>query len=378
MAVTGVRRVADLVVSPAPFPEQGGQIALSLLRILAGLIWLRNVVWKVPPEFGKPRGDGLYFWTNLAVEHPVFPPLSWLVEHVVLPNFTPFGWGVLVVETALAVLLLTGTAVKLAAMLGIAQSIAIGLSVAEAPNEWPWAYAMMIGIHAVLLLTPSARYAAVDAVRAAAPDALRPVARRLLGGWAIVLALIAVVAVVINPGRNRSFTVGIPDLEFSLGEYNLRGASVLLAIALAMVAAAVWGLRIVAGAAAAVSVAAAIWTYVQYGRTEVWLGGTTTTAAVFVSAAVVAVAAGHFRTDAIRKYPPEVQASVSLSVPLGRMGEPEEHAWLIALLASPLGGRFNGSVVTLDGARDNWFGPWPPADLTARTGEVPTEERRSR
>jgi citronellol/citronellal dehydrogenase len=94
--------------------------------------------------------------------------------------------------------------------------------------------------------------------------------------------------------------------------------------------------------------------------------------------AVVAVAAGHFRTDAIRKYPPEVQASVSLSVPLGRMGEPEEHAWLIALLASPLGGRFNGSVVTLDGARDNWFGPWPPADLTARTGEVPTEERRSR
>jgi citronellol/citronellal dehydrogenase len=93
---------------------------------------------------------------------------------------------------------------------------------------------------------------------------------------------------------------------------------------------------------------------------------------------VVAVAAGHFRTDAIGKYPPEVQASVGMSVPLGRMGEPEEHAWLIALLASPLGARFSGSVVTLDGARDNWFGPWPPADLTRRTGEVPTEERRPR
>ena len=93
---------------------------------------------------------------------------------------------------------------------------------------------------------------------------------------------------------------------------------------------------------------------------------------------VVAVAAGHFRTDALRKYPAEVTASVSAAVPLGRLGEPEEHAWLIALLASPLGKRLNGSVVTLDGARDNWFGPWPPADLTARTGEVPTEERKSR
>jgi citronellol/citronellal dehydrogenase len=60
------------------------------------------------------------------------------------------------------------------------------------------------------------------------------------------------------------------------------------------------------------------------------------------------------------------------------MGDPEEHAWLIALLASPLGRRFSGSVVTLDGARDNWFGPWPPSGLTERTGEVPTEERRPR
>jgi len=94
--------------------------------------------------------------------------------------------------------------------------------------------------------------------------------------------------------------------------------------------------------------------------------------------AVVAVAAGHFHTEAIGKYPPEVLASVERTVPLGRLGDPQEHAWLIALLASPLGRRFNGSVVTLDGARDNWFGPWPPTGLTERSGDVPTEERRPR
>jgi citronellol/citronellal dehydrogenase len=91
---------------------------------------------------------------------------------------------------------------------------------------------------------------------------------------------------------------------------------------------------------------------------------------------VIALAAGHFRTDAIRKYPDVVQAGAARSVPLGRLGEPEEHAWLVALCASPLGRALSGSVITLDGARDDWFGPWPPQALTEGDGDVPTEARR--
>ena len=64
------------------------------------------------------------------------------------------------------------------------------------------------------------------------------------------------------------------------------------------------------------------------------------------------------------------------TVPLQRLGDVQEHAWLVALLASPLGRAFNGSTVTLDGARDNWFGPWPPPGLADEAGEVPTEERK--
>ena len=92
--------------------------------------------------------------------------------------------------------------------------------------------------------------------------------------------------------------------------------------------------------------------------------------------AVVAVAAGHFETEAIAKYPDVVRAGAARSVPLGRLGRPEEHAWLVALLASPLGRLFSGQTVTLDGARDNWFGPWPPEGLTGTDGDVPTEARR--
>ena len=91
---------------------------------------------------------------------------------------------------------------------------------------------------------------------------------------------------------------------------------------------------------------------------------------------VCAVAAGHFETEALKKYPESVRSGAARTVPLQRLGEEREHAWLIALLASPVGQAFNGSVVTLDGARDNWFGPWPPPTLADESGEVPTEERR--
>jgi citronellol/citronellal dehydrogenase len=91
--------------------------------------------------------------------------------------------------------------------------------------------------------------------------------------------------------------------------------------------------------------------------------------------AVVAVAAGHFATEVTAKYPESVRAGASRTVPIQRLGEPIEHAWLVAMLCSPLGRAFNGSTVTLDGARDNWFGPWPPPGLADESGEVPVEER---
>ena len=91
---------------------------------------------------------------------------------------------------------------------------------------------------------------------------------------------------------------------------------------------------------------------------------------------VTAVAAGTYDTEVMVKYPASVRAGMSRSVPVQRLGRPEEHAWLVALLASPLGAAFNGSTVTLDGARDNWFGPWPPPGLVGEEGEVPVEERR--
>jgi citronellol/citronellal dehydrogenase len=86
-----------------------------------------------------------------------------------------------------------------------------------------------------------------------------------------------------------------------------------------------------------------------------------------------ALAAGQFDTETLRtKYPPEVTENVAGTVPLGRLGTEDEMAWLIAFLASPAGNFFSGTTITIDGARDNWFGSWPPGE----SGEPPAEARK--
>src|SRR3954453_7218005 len=91
---------------------------------------------------------------------------------------------------------------------------------------------------------------------------------------------------------------------------------------------------------------------------------------------VNALAAGHFATEALKKYPKPVYEGVARTVPLERLGEPSEHAWLVAFLASRAGDYCTGAIFTMDGGRDNWFGPWPPIGLTDSEGKPLAEERR--
>src|SRR5215210_8983164 len=92
---------------------------------------------------------------------------------------------------------------------------------------------------------------------------------------------------------------------------------------------------------------------------------------------LTAVAPGPMSTETMRtKYPQAVVDSAAWTVPLGRLGTEEEFAWLVAYLASPAGDFLSGTVLTLDGARDNWFGSWPPAGIVGEGGKPLAEERR--
>ena len=90
-----------------------------------------------------------------------------------------------------------------------------------------------------------------------------------------------------------------------------------------------------------------------------------------------AVAAGQFETEVFKtKYPKEVTEAAAQTIPAGRLGWPEEMAWLLAYLCSPAAEFISGTTLTIDGARDDHFGPWPPTMFGSRDGEPVAEERR--
>jgi hypothetical protein len=253
-------------------------VAAVFLRVLLGLMWLYNVAWKRPPDFGEDADRGLFH----------FPPYSWIVEHAVLPNIEIFGWGVLIAETALAVMLLTGAWVRLAGALGVAQSLAIGLSVAYGPNEWPWAYWLMIGAHVVILFSSAGRVFAVDAVRSGVGSA-----RNLGQVWGAVAVVAGAVTVVGSAGEDalaaRGYVLGSSEPSLSLGQYNLVGGLVLVAVGVLVLVGARGHLAFLGWTAAVVGVAAAVSLYAQIGFSDPFLGGTATSAAFLLSLAVVAV-----------------------------------------------------------------------------------------
>lgn len=65
---------------------------------------------------------------------------------------------------------------------------------------------------------------------------------------------------------------------------------------------------------------------------------------------VNAVAPGVTRTDMVAALPPEMVARVSATIPLGRVGEPQEVANAFLFLASDLASYVTGAVLSVDGA----------------------------
>lgn len=262
-------------------------VGAASLRVLVGLLWLYNVAWKRPPDFGQDAGRGLFKFTRYAVDYPVFPPFSWFVEHVVLPNFSAFGWMVLAAETTLAVLLLTGAWVRLAALMGIAQAASIGLSVAFAPNEWPWSYWLLIGAHALLLVSSAGRVFAVDAVRA---KLVSP--RSIAVPWgliAVVVGALSILRSLNDPVAARGPGLSSSDLSISLGQYNLVGGVVLAAAGVLLLIATSRAVRGAAWVGAIVAVIGGLSLHAQIGFSDPLLGGSATSAALLFSIALVAV-----------------------------------------------------------------------------------------
>lgn len=205
--------------------------APTTLRVVAGLLWLSNVSWKVPPDFGGDFGAGgcgsLCGYATDGAENQVLPGSSWLFESIVGPNLAAFGWLTLFVEAGLAAALLSGRFLRVAAVVGMLQSIWIGLAVANAEGEWYWSYVLMFALHlAILVMAP--------ALRSTPPRVMAAV----VAGYGVVVGLAHTSGGFTGDG---SFTLFEQSNDFP-GDFgrNVFPGSIALGVLLVGVAAVVW------------------------------------------------------------------------------------------------------------------------------------------
>jgi thiosulfate dehydrogenase [quinone] large subunit len=155
--------------------DRATMVAALVLRLAAAYLWYENLSWKNPPDFGQSDGGGLYGYTNGAITHPVLGVWTSIIQNVVLPHFTLFGWFTFLTEAGLALFLALGLATRLWALVGVLQSFAIYFTVGNLPNEWKWSYFLMAATHLAILGIAAGRTVGLDQIlraRITGPSAL--------------------------------------------------------------------------------------------------------------------------------------------------------------------------------------------------------------
>ncbi|MDX6549651.1 MAG: thiosulfate dehydrogenase (quinone) large subunit [Gaiellales bacterium] len=126
-----------------------------VLRVFMGVLWLVNLSWKLPPDFGRNEPRGLLYSFRQAEQYAVGEPLRRFVSDVVIPHFSIFGWQVFLVEAVAGTLLLLGWHTRIGAVIGLLQSIAITALTMRAPNQWFWGFALFVAVSLLLVIVPA-------------------------------------------------------------------------------------------------------------------------------------------------------------------------------------------------------------------------------
>jgi uncharacterized membrane protein YphA (DoxX/SURF4 family) len=257
---------------------QLSRITIAGVRILVGLMWLANVHWKRPANFGGTNGSGLAKWIDFGIKYPVVGPYSDILENVVRPNIVPFGWFTLISEATIAALLILGLKTQLAGLAGAGMSAAIGLTILTTPHEWPWAYFLMIGIHLLLVATDAGRTFGLDGL---APNvASRSRAWVVLGVLGLGIGVAGLVASIDDPFTAEfGSLVGVRSWELKLFWFNTLGAMVCIVIGVLAIAAGLLKNSKIALAGSFLALLATLQVLIQWragsgGETGGILGGT--------------------------------------------------------------------------------------------------------
>lgn len=177
---------------PGSGEQPTGWWALGLTRILIGVLWYTQLLWKSPPHWGGATGDcsgdlrvaasggGLCDWLHREALHPLNAGISlhvWtaspgftlstsayadFVKNTILPHFTLFAWIVFVIETIITVSLLLGLFTRVGGMLGTLWALFLLVGLWSVPGEWYWSYLMLAALCLIMFATRAGRFIGLD------------------------------------------------------------------------------------------------------------------------------------------------------------------------------------------------------------------------
>ena len=163
---------------------------LAVVRVIIGFLWVQQLMWKMPPDFGcgargaasigQPGATGLCDWIGREIAMPALPLYASFLQSVVVPNFTTFALMTWLLEAFIAGSLFFGILTRLGGLAGVAQSANLLIGLMGVEHEWYWTYVMLLLLCALMMLTSAGRVWGVDRILARrvaegrAPEWLRP------------------------------------------------------------------------------------------------------------------------------------------------------------------------------------------------------------
>ena len=132
-------------------------LLLALVRIFFGWLWFQQLFWKLPPDFA-----GLRRYVVKEGTYTFLPGYSFVIQHVLLPNFQVLGAFTWSAELVVALCLLFGLFTRFGAILSTVLAVQLYVGLAYAPGEWYWTYGMLVLLGLVLAAVPAGRRLGVD------------------------------------------------------------------------------------------------------------------------------------------------------------------------------------------------------------------------
>src|SRR5215475_13324903 len=146
------------------FTQRLPGLFVGLFRIMFGILWLQAALQKAPWVINAQgqRFGWLSNWLWTETQHSTFGFYKAMLEHVVLPHFTFFGYLSFVVELALGVSLLLGLLTVLGGIGGALWQFNIALGSYSVPGEWGWNWPLLIAPHLVFAHSHAGRSVGLD------------------------------------------------------------------------------------------------------------------------------------------------------------------------------------------------------------------------